>query len=334
MPVAFAFFTAVTFRPLIRKLAQKHIPAWVCALGFVTVLLIATIGAFYLFSGAIAQWIADAPQLQREFVRKMHDIGDMLRNLATLTEQLRKAAAPATTPGEPVQEVVVKAPVLPDLLMLAANYPLSIAVMALGALVLTMFLMASGDLFYEKLIKVLPTLSDKKNALRITYDVEHEVSRYLVTTAAINAGVGAAVGGSFLFLGMSTPHLWALFAFALNFIPYLGPLFGIALSAAVAIVAFPTLHQALLVPIAYSVVVATESNLVTPSIVSRHLSLNAVAVLISVAFWTWAWGIAGTVLAVPFLVTLRVLCDHLPSLAGLGEFLSERKSENGTANSS
>jgi predicted PurR-regulated permease PerM len=194
---------------------------------------------------------------------------------------------------------------------------------------MTLFLMASGDLFYEKLVRVLPTLSDKKNALRITYDVEREVSRYLVTTALINAAVGVAVGAVFLFLGMPSPHLWALFAFGMNFIPYIGPLAGIGVSAMVSLVAFDQLSDAMLVPLAYAAVVALETHVVTPGVLSRGLSLNAVAVLLAVALWTWAWGIPGAVLAVPFLVTLRVLCDHLPGLAALGEFLSER-SGNGT----
>jgi predicted PurR-regulated permease PerM len=99
----------------------------------------------------------------------------------------------------------------------------------------------------------------------------------------------------------------------------------------VALVAFETPADAALAPLAYAAVVAVETHIVTPGILSRGLSLNAVAVLLAVAFWTWAWGIPGAVLAVPFLVTLRVLCDHLPGLAALGEFLAERRSENGTA---
>lgn len=329
VPVAFAFYTAVMFRPLVRRLSNRHVPAWVPAVGFLLLIIIGSASIIYVFSGAVAQWVEQAPDIQRAFVRRMHDIGRMLSDLAVVTERIRDAAAPAG--DQPVQEVVVKNPVLPDLLVLFANYPLSIAVMAFGALIITLFLMASGDLFYEKLIRVLPTLTDKKNGLRITYDVEREVSRYLVTTAAINAGVALAVGIAFFLLGMPTPHLWALLAFGLNFIPYIGPLAGIAISGAVSLVLFKTLGDAALVPLTYAGVVAIETHFVTPSVVSRGLRLNAVAVLLAVAFWTWAWGIAGTVLAVPFLVTLRVLCDHLPGLAALGEFLSERRSENGTA---
>jgi predicted PurR-regulated permease PerM len=329
MPVAFAFYTAVMFRPLIRRLAFVGVPPWLTAVGFLVVIVTGLLAVVWLFSGVAADWIAHGPELQHEFMRKIRDIGDMLRDVAAVTERLRDAAAPAAE-GD-VQEVVVRNPVLPDLLMLVANYPLSVAVMAFGALIMTLFLMASGDLFYEKLVRVLPTLSDKKNALRITYDVEREVSRYLVTTALINAGVGLAVGIPFFLLAMPSPHLWALVAFALNFIPYIGPLAGIGVSAMVALVAFDTISDAALVPLAYAAVVAAETHIVTPSVLSRGLSLNAVAVLLAVAFWTWAWGIAGAVLAVPFLVTLRVLCDHLPALSGLGEFLSER-SGNGTAN--
>ncbi len=202
VPVAFAFYTAVMFRPLVRRLSNRHVPAWVPAVGFLPPLIIGSASIIYVFSGAVAQWVEQAPDIQRAFVRRMHDIGRMLSDLAVVTERIRDAAAPAG--DQPVQEVVVKNPVLPGPSGPVRELSLSIAVMAFGALIITLFLMASGDLFYEKLIRVLPTLTDKKNGLRITYDVEREVSRYLVTTAAINAGVALAVGIAFFLL--ACPH--------------------------------------------------------------------------------------------------------------------------------
>ena len=175
---------------------------------------------------------------------------------------MRDAAAPAGTSR--CRRWWWKNPVLPDLLVLFANYPLSIAVIAFGALIITLFLMASGDLFYEKLIRVLPTLTDKKNGLRITYDVEREVSRYLVTTAAINAGVALAVGIAFFLLGMPTPHLWALLAFGLNFIPTSARLRGSPFPGAVAARVVQDGGDAALIPLAYAGVVAIETHFVTP----------------------------------------------------------------------
>jgi predicted PurR-regulated permease PerM len=120
---------------------------------------------------------------------------------------------------------------------------------------------------------------------------------------------------------MPTPELWALAAFVLNFIPYLGPVLATSASALVAIAVFPTLGGALLPPLAYVLVAGIESQLVSPLLLSRKLQLNSVAILLALAFWAWVWGIPGIVVAVPILVTFRVLCAHINSLTIVGDFL-------------
>jgi predicted PurR-regulated permease PerM len=320
VPVVFAFFIALTFRPTVRRLTRYNFPPWAAATGFAAILIIAGFAAVYIASGPIAGWIADAPQIQRTFMQK---IGSGVVNF---TQDIQDATTPAN--GAEVQEVVVKQPVLPTLLSLAANYPVNFFIKLTATLVIAIFLMASGDLFYEKLVRVLPTLTDKKNALHIVHDVEREVSAYLLTFTAINAGVGLAVAISFRLLGMPTPHLWALLAFVFNFIPYIGPIAGMALSGIVSIVVFDSLGYALLAPVAYAVCIGIESQFVSPHVLSRRLQLNSVAILLALAFGAWVWGIAGVVVAVPVLVTFRVFCSHLESLAGVGEFLSDSANGN------
>jgi predicted PurR-regulated permease PerM len=198
---------------------------------------------------------------------------------------------------------------------------------ASGAIVIAVFLMASGDLFYEKLIRIMPSFEDKKAALRIVLDVEREVSAYLISITLINAGLAAAVGLAFWAIGLPTPQLWALFAFILNYIPYLGPISGLVLSAAMGVVVFETIGQALLAPLIYGALIGLETQIITPALLSRRMRINAVMILLSLAFWAWAWGIPGIVVAVPILVTFRVLCSHIEALSAIGEFLSQRSAD-------
>jgi len=321
LPVVFATFIALTFRPVIRRLARHNVPAWAAATGFAAILMLAGLAAAYLASGPIAGWIADAPQIQQTFMQKIARIRDSFDDFVILTEKIQDAANPAK--GADVQEVVVKQPALPALVSLAASYPVNFFIILISTLVFAIFLMASGDLFYEKLVRALPTLTDKKNALRIVYDVEREVSAYLLTTTAINAGLGLVVAVSFQLLGLPTPYLWGFIVFVLNFIPYIGPIAGMALSGLVSIVVFDSLGYALLAPLAYAVCIGIETQIVSPNILSRRLQLNAVAILLALAFWAWVWGIPGVIVAVPILVTFRVFCSHLEWLAPVGEFLSE-----------
>lgn len=331
LPAVFAIFIAVTLRPLVRSLSRRGIPAWGSTAMIVTLAAILAAVAVSVFAGALIQWMQDAPRLQQEFLSKISSLRSSFESLIRIGETIKDAASPPA--GGDVQEVVVRESMLPTLFTLVAGYPLNVIFVASGAIVIAVFLMASGDMFYEKLIRILPSFSDKKAALRIVLDVEREVSAYLISITLINAGLAAAVGGSFWAIGLPTPHLWALFAFILNFIPYLGPITGLALSAVIGIVVFDNIGYALLAPLAYGALIGLETQIVTPAMLSRRIQINAVMILMALAFWAWAWGIAGIVVAVPILVTFRVLCNHIEALAPIGEFLSQPQAPGRNAES-
>jgi predicted PurR-regulated permease PerM len=323
LPVVLATFIALTFRPFIRSLAKRgiapalattFIAAGLIGCGFLTV---------YFLGAPLAAWIGEAPAIARALAEKLRGLQSSLAAVSDLADKVQGASAPG--PGAPVQEVTMRQSSLPGIISLATGYPVQLAVMLSATSVIAVFLMASGDLFYEKLIRVLPRMTDKKRALRIVYSVEHEVSVYLLSFAAINAGLGLAVALSFHALGMPSPYLWGVFVFFLNFIPYVGALTGLALSASMAVVVFDTLTHALLVPLAYGFWAVVESQFVTPQILERRLQMNSVAILLALAFWTWLWGIGGAIIAVPLLVAFKVFCDRMEGFDRIGEFLSARE---------
>jgi predicted PurR-regulated permease PerM len=325
LPAVFAFFIAVTLRPLVRSMSRRGIPAWATTAVIVVVAGVLAAIAVSAFAGALLQWIEDAPRLQREFLGKIASLRASFASLINIGETIQDAATPDA--GGDVQEVVVRESILPTVFTLIAGYPVNIIFVASGAIVIAVFLMASGDLFYEKLIRIMPSFEDKKAALRIVLDVEREVSAYLISITLINAGLAAAVGLAFWAIGLPTPQLWALFAFILNYIPYLGPISGLVLSAAMGVVVFETIGQALLAPLIYGALIGLETQIITPALLSRRMRINAVMILLSLAFWAWAWGIPGIVVAVPILVTFRVLCSHIEALSAIGEFLSQRSAD-------
>lgn len=330
LPVVLASFIALTFRPAVRILSKHYIPPWLSATLLAVILVGGGLLAGYMLSWQVSAWIDQAPQLVEAFVEKFRGLRSWLDVVVNLTDKIQDAA---TTPGVvPAQEVVVREPVLPGWLVVMTWYPLQVTITLLATLVIAVFLMSSGDLFYEKLVRVLPTLTDRKQALRIVYELETEVSTYLLTLTAINAILGVAVAITFHALGMPTPYLWGLLTFFFNFIPYVGALTGVALSGFMAIVTFDSLGYALLIPAAFTVLSLIESEIASPLVLIRRLQMNSVAILLSLAFWAWLWGIPGAAIAVPVLVTIKVFCNHIEGLSGLGEFLSERQAvKNGAA---
>jgi predicted PurR-regulated permease PerM len=155
--------------------------------------------------------------------------------------------------------------------------------------------------------------------------VEREVSRYLFTVTFINIGLGVATGMIFWLLGMPSPVLWAIFAALANFLPYVGAAIVAMVSFGIAVVAFDTLGQSMLPPLAFLALTALEGQIVTPMIVGQRHALNAVVILLSIAFWGWIWGVLGALIAVPMLVTIKVFADHIEPVRPFGEFLSARE---------
>ena len=83
----------------------------------------------------------------------------------------------------------------------------------------------------------------------------------------------------------------------------------------------------MLAPLIYAGWALLESEIIRPQVLGSRFEMNAVAILLFLAFWSWLWGIPGAAIAVPALVTLKIFCNHVEGMAGLGEFLSRRPPE-------
>jgi predicted PurR-regulated permease PerM len=326
LPVALAFLFAMVLSPVVRWLRHHGIPAPATALALVAVLFLCLASALYFLSGPVTDLIRNAPGMAHEIRDKIAALRGPVEAISEASDQVEQLANGGADPD--IQRVVISEP---GLLSRAASGAPEIGAKIGLTFILLLFLLASGDLFYEKLIRALPTLSDKKRAVRIVRDVEREVSRYLLTISVINLGVGIAVGAGMFFLAMPTPVIWGLLAALLNYIPYIGPLLGMVTVGAVGIVSLDTLGDAALAPIVYFIVIFIEGQLITPLVLGRRLELNEVSIFIAVAFWGWLWGIVGALLAVPFLVVFKTFADHVDSLRPFGEFLSARHSADDVA---
>ena len=315
MPVVLALLLALTLSPLVRFLHRRGLGEGIAAALVVLVLALGIGGAFAALGTPFFDLVNDAPRMAGEVREKFEQIREPISTVTDVAEQVDDA----TGAGTDVQQVTVQQP---GILSQVAGSAVSIVTTTVIVIILTLFLLASGDHFSEQIIKSFGTLTDKKRALRTLRDVEGEISRYLLTITLINAGLGLAVGLAMWLLGMPTPVLWGALAAVLNFLPYIGSLGGIAIVSIVSLATFPTIAAAILPPLAYFACTAIEGQFVTPTVVGRRLRINTVAVFVAVAFWSFLWSIPGALMAVPILVLLKVLCDNVSGLHGLGRFLS------------
>ena len=328
-PLLMAFLLALVFSPLRRVMERMRVPSGAAAGLIMGVLVAGLIAVMFLISGPVREWTADAPRIGAQLEQRIAQIrasfgGDGEgASLTEVVEQVSDAAAPTTADPE-VTEVVVRED--GALTTIAATAP-SILVQLVLTLVLLFFILASGDMFYEKLVHVLPTFSDKRRAMRIAREIERKVSRYLLTITVINAGLGASIGLAMWALGMPDPLLFALAGCLLNYVPYIGAIVGAGVTLLVGLLTFPGMGEAVVPAIVYYALTSFEGQFVTPTAVGRNLKLNTVVVFIAVAFWAWLWSVVGMLIAVPLLVAIRVLCENIPALHNLGDFLSARGAE-------
>ncbi|MBU2358126.1 MAG: AI-2E family transporter [Alphaproteobacteria bacterium] len=317
LPVLLGFLIALTLSPLSRGLSRIGIPHWVSAVGLIGIVAIAIAALIYFASGTVVGWMDSARSMGTELQIKLSGVFRQLEHVRQAGAEVANMGGNAAD-GADVQEVVVKQPTLIDSAM---NVVSSAGATLAVSLVLASFLLASGDMFYIKLVQSFPTMSGKKRALTMVYDIERRVSHYLLTIAIINACLGLCVGAVLWLIGMPYAYIWGVAAFLLNFLPYLGALTGVALVAALSILTFDSFSYALLAPAAYLTLTTIEGNFVTPMLLGRRLELNTVAVFLTVVLWGWLWGIAGALVAVPFLVVFKVVADNIEGMEIVGNFL-------------
>jgi len=323
IPVVLGFLLALVFSPVRRFLERRGIPSGLSALFIVGTLVAMLMAGVVVLAEPVGGWIDNAPAIGRQVEEKVQSLLGSARTVVEAGKQVNEITSGGE--DENVQEVKMREP---GIFASLASVAPAILAQAAFILVLLLFLLSSGDMFYEKLVHVMPTFKDKRQAMRIAYDIERKLSRYLFTITLINAGLGAAIGTSMWLLGMPNPLLFGVIGFAFNYVPYLGAVSGMAIATIVGLITFDQVGYALLPGAVYFALTALEGQFVTPYFVGRRLEMNTVVIFLSVALWAWLWSVIGMLVAVPLLVTIRAFCEHIPQLEPLGDFLSTRGSES------
>jgi len=316
LPVVLAFFLSALLAPLVRWLTRIHVPAMLGAGIVMAGVLTISVYVIYRLSEPAVQWIQKAPTSFDTLRRKFRDIIVPVEKARQTTAQIDKMTA-LTKPRD-VPTVEIKKPGLDEFIFTGTQ---NFLIMCGVTIILLYFLLASGDLFLLKLVKVLPTLDNNRRAVEIYRQIERDISIYLWTITMVNTGLGIAVGATMYLLGMPNPALWGVLAAVLNYIPYLGAMTGIITVGLASALSFDEPLKITLAPAVYFLFSVLEGNFLMPMVVGRSLALNPVVIFIWLTFWGWVWGIVGAVLAVPLLAFLKIICDHFQSLSTLSEFL-------------
>ena len=320
LPLLLAWVASMTLKTPVNWLKQCPLPTALAA-AIVVGVFVASISFTILHLGRPAvEWLAAAPdnfpKLKTKFQGALRPAAQLSAAASTVENITTVETTKKATPVE-VKDNRVAGTVFTWTGSLLAGAGETVALLFL--------LLASGDLFLLKLVRAMPTLRDKKQAVEISREIQQSISTYLFSVGLINIGFGVAVGLILFLLGMPNALMWGGVAAFANFIPYLGPILGIGAVGLAGLLAFDTLGRGLLPACAYLLLHLVESNVVTPFALGRRFALNPVVIFIALTSCASLWGVMGAFLSVPLLVTMQAVCDRVPALAFLSELLASHQ---------
>ena len=329
IPIVVSVLLFYALDPVVRPLARWGVRRSYAAL-FVMLAFVGGIGAGgWVLWPQIDQVVGDIPkgaaELSREFRRARVGDKSTLQRVQEAAKAIDAAAAEAASPAPRtpgVTPVEVRQPTrTTDWLWSGGAGALTFAGQALTVFFLTIFLLAEGDSFKRKFVRHLQTRGRQRLTVTILNDIETQIGRFIVVTVATSAFVGVATGFALWGIDVRQPAVWGLFAGVMNIVPYFGPLVVTAVLAAVGLLQFGTVSGAVLVGGVTLAITSIEGMVLTPHLLSKAGSLNHVAIFTALAFWSWAWGASGMLLAVPMLMVFKAVCDHVDGLQGVADLL-------------
>lgn len=332
VPIVLAVLISYALDPVVIALRRIGLPR---PLASAIVLIVVVTGVAllgYSVSGQVSSIIEDLPQAARRarqaFEWNQPSAGSAIGQVQQAAAELDKAAA-AVKPTPPpagvtrVQVEPARVDVNSYLFWGSINF-VAAAMRAVLVLFLAFFLLASGNLFRRKVVKLVgPSLEKKKITLEILDEIDRQIAWFLLVQVFTSTVVGIATWLAFSWAGLDHPAVWGIAAGILNSVPYLGPVVVTGGTALVAFVQFGDVKMAAFVAMLALVITTLEGFLLTPWLTSRAARMNAVAIFVGLLFWGGVWNIWGMLLAVPMLMMIKAVCDRVEDFQAVSEILGE-----------
>jgi predicted PurR-regulated permease PerM len=317
LPVVLALMLKLLLQPLVRVLDRLGVPRGVGAVVAIVVLVISIAAVASAIAGPGVSWAAKLPSAIPEVQQRL---AFLQRPLNTVQWMLQQLQGIITGGGG---SVVVPVPPAARLNLLGALFSgtAAIATGLFTTLLVLFYLLVSGEIFLRRIVEVLPTFGDKRQAVETSLHIERDVSVYLVTVTLINIAVGLCTLGIMWGCGVENPLLWGVIALVLNYVPIIGPVVGMVIFLMASVLSLGVDLWALLPVGLYLVVHVIEGEFITPWLVARRFTINPVAVILALIFWYWMWGVPGAILAVPMLAVVKIVCDDLRPFRAFGHLL-------------
>ena len=330
VPLAFAVLISYTLDPVVAWFGRWKIPRPLSAAVLLLVILAAAVFIGYSLRDDAVAIVDQLPEAAQNIRARLHENRlsgpSALEKVQKAASELEKAAAEAAGSKTPARPIPAK-PLPFELGPYLWSVPLGIVTIAGQALVvlfLVYFMLASGDLYKRKLVKMAgPTLSEKRVTVEILDDINRQIERFLFVQMLTSAIAAVMTWLALVGLGLEHAGVWGIAAGIANFIPYFGPIVVAALIALAAFLQFDTFSMAVLIGSVSLAIKGFVGFVLTPWMMSRAGKMNPVAVFVALLIGGWMWGVWGMLLAMPITMVVKVACDHIENLKGIGELLGD-----------
>ena len=327
-PLLLAITASLALAPLVKTLTRV-IPRWIAA----AIVVISISGAFgltvWLLSDDIVNFSRRLPSIVRDIrsaVQSATPRQSLIQQLQQAVTELEKTTG-AAKPAEATPVTIVDTVDVQRQMMNGARRVAGYLSSLILLLFLVYFLLAQGDMFKQKFVRLSgERLSQKKVTVQMIDEMTAQIGQFVFYQFWSGLLVGVLTWAAFAWLGVRYAGLWGVAAGVLNCIPYFGPTIIMAASSAAAFLQFRDVWTVSLVAFVGMVITSLEGFLLAPIALGRAARVNSVAVFVSVMFWGWLWGALGLVIAVPILMCIKIVCDHVESLSAYSELLGDRDS--------
>jgi predicted PurR-regulated permease PerM len=334
LPFILSLLIFYALDPIVTWISRSGIPRVVSSLVLMAVLLGTGGSAIYLLRDQASDMVHRLPEAlskAKATIESHRDggqgtIAKVQKAAGELEKTASEAAGGKATAG--VTRVQIEEPIfrVSDYLWSGSIGVVWLIGQAITVLFLVFFLLAAGDLYKRKLVEVVgPRLSRQKLTIQILNEIDQQIGRFLLIQVLTSILVGTAMGVSLWLLGLNQAAMWGVSAGILNSIPYFGTIVVTVALALVAFLQFGTLGMAALVACITLIVTSIDGFLLTPLLTGRFSKMNNLAVFLSLLFWGWLWGAFGMLLAVPIMMVIKSICDHIETLQPIGHLLGEGK---------
>jgi len=327
VPLLVAVLAAIALAPPVRQLSRA-VPRWLAAaivvMGIAGIVGVTT----WALSDDIAAFSRRLPSIVRDVraaIQSASPRQGLIRQLQQAVTELEKTTSPPPKSGDPTPVTIVEPVDVQQQVMAWARRAGSFLMEAILLMFLIYFLLASGELFKHKFVKLSgDRLSQRKVTVQMIDEITSKIGSYIFYMFWSGTLVGVVTWLTFYALGVRYAGLWGVAAGVLNWIPYFGPTVVMVGSAVAALLQFQSMIMVATVAGASVAITSLEGYLLTPIVLGAAARVNAVAVFISVMFWGWMWGVPGMLLAVPIVMIVKTIADHVESLSTISELLGER----------